>query len=729
MASEQEELLKALKEIVDSLKSVSQYSKDLSSAVAAANRPMQQMSDLAKAMNASMSEMAKTTLATSDAMGGMVTDVADVLNKVQEVGKAESESVTKVNEANAAFLAQKKITEELRAAYLAVEVEQASFWTKETKQGKERNEKLEEAANWWEKIKKSQTDSARLDGGASSGSVSRANTAALGLTGASNTSGAISQIASSMSTLMPTAGGIGGLIGMMMYGKMKEAEFNALGQVAAQQFDQVGGYSDAFAGRLVGLSRKLSVAGMAAKEDIARVSGAMVEMGLTAKDAQTKIEGFTSAAGNDFMALTLSMDKAFEMAAGTAAKFGGTLVRDFNMSTKEAATNLQLMAQAARESGANVSTFMMQTMEASSALRLLNANQSAVFTMQAGVSNQYQKGGMNQQNAGAYAAKGVGELTGAIGGQMQEGVRAVIAQKMYGGDALDALYKLQSPVARKGFGTGAGKDELDTGGFIREMGNIMKEAGVQDQGPGAQYKFAESVFGVGTAGADAFMKAIEEQRDTGKVSAETQKEISKGLTREADKMSVITRIAEAIKDAVAQTMVGLLGMIVNGLKMLYNVGMYTHNALVSALTVGGDAEADYRAGQYMKNIESAAGASSKNSDMVGKALDQAAAAGGKAFEVSGLKGGWSIDESPYLKKLAADAAAKEKAAAASRAVLQTQVEKELSEDKEYQELQRSIKRSRSEQILNGSRFQIDISRVGTDGGRKNQSGTSKKGRK
>jgi len=540
MASEAEELAKTMKEIVDSLKSISQFSKDLSAAIGSANRPMQQMSDYAKAMDAAMSESAKAALAQNETLGELV-------STLKEVNKSESESVKLLNEQKAAYYEKKVQSEELRAAQTAADIiateaktKQKEFWVEERKTGEARNIALKESSNWWERIKNSQSDIAQWKGGASAGSISRQNTAALGVFGASNTQGAIGSLASSLSSLMPVAGGLGGMIGMMIYGKVKEAEFNALGQIAAQQFDQVGGHTDAFASRLTNLGRKLSVAGMAAKEDIAKVSGAMVEFGLTAEDAQTKIEGFSSAAGNDFMALTLSMDKAFEMATGTAAKFGGTLVRDFNMSTKDAATNLMLMAQAAKDSGANVTTFMMQTMEASSALRLLNANQSAVFTLQASASNSYQRGGMNQQFAGAYAAKGVGELTGAIGGSMQEGVRAIIAQKMYGGDALDALYKLQSPVARKGFGVGKNSDELDTGGFIREMGNIMKESGVS--GSGAQYKFAESVFGVGTAGADAFMKSLEEQEKTGVVSQATKDLIAKGLTAEADRMSILTRL-------------------------------------------------------------------------------------------------------------------------------------------------------------------------------------------
>lgn len=682
MASEQEELLKELKGIVDSLKSVSQYAKDLSSAVAAANRPMQQLNDYAKAINENM----------------------------ENAVKSETESVNQLEAAKIRLMDQKTETESLRAAFIAVQVEQGKVWTEETKAGKARNEALKDTANLWEKIKKGITDAHTAD---ADGRVkeytfgTKSNTAAQALTGAGNVAGGLSAITSSLSQLLPVAGGLGGLFGMMLYGKVKEAEFNALGQVAAQQFDQVGGFTDAFANRLTGLTRKLSVAGMAAKEDIAKVTGAMVETGLTAKDAETKIHGFTSAAGSDFLALTLSMDKAFEMAAGTTARFGGTLVRDFNMTTKDAANNLMLMAQAAKDSGANVAVFMQQTMEASSALRLMNANQEAVFETQSRVSKSYQTGGLNRQFSGAYAAKGTQELTGAIGGGMNEGVRAIIGQRMFGGDALDALYKLQSPVARGG-------KELDVSAFIREMGNIMKESGVRGQG--AQYKFSESVFGVGTAGADAFMKAITEQEKTGRVSAETQNEISKGLTREADKMSILTRIVETIKDAVANTMVGLLGMVVNGLKILYNATMAMNYAIVDALTPGGDKEANFKYGAHMANIDSGATSAGKSFDMISKGLDEAAGAGGMAFKASGLGGGWGIDTSPYVKEQLAREKKQAEVEAHERALRQTQVEKELAADPEYQGNQKMVLSNRM------NRFKVTIIEQGRDAGNKTHKG-------
>ncbi len=636
MANEHEELAKTLKEIVDSLKNVSQYAKDLSSAVAAANRPMQQMNDYAKAINENM----------------------------ENAVKSETESVNQLEAAKTRLIDQKTETEALRAAFIAVQVEQGKVWTEETKSGKARNEALKDTATLWEKIKRNITEAHTADEAGRVKSYTfgtHSNTTAQALTGAQNVAGGLSTIVSSISSLMPVAGGLGGLLGMMMYGKMKEAEFNALGQVAAQQFDQVGGYTDAFAGRLTGLTRRLSVAGIAAKEDIAKVTSAMVETGLTAKDAETKIHGFTSVAGNDFLALTLSMDKAFEMAAGTAAKFGGTLVRDFNMSTERAAENLVLMAKAAQDTGANVAVFMQQTMEASSALRLLNANQEAVFNTQARASKAYQKGGIfgSSSAANEYAAKGTGELTGAIGGGMNEGVRAIIAQRMFGGDALDALYKLQSPVARGG-------KELDVNNFMQEMGKIMKDAGVRGQG--AQYKFAESVFGIGTAGVDAFMKAIAETEQPGGMTDETKAKISKGLSGEGSKMSMLMRIVETIKDAVANTMVGLLGMVVNGLKLVYHglmAGFYDLKS--SKIFGGGEYEADLAKRHRSKMSEAETGAG-KSFDLATAGFNEGSGAFKEALSALG-GGGWALADSKEDKaRWAAETTARAKMSTTEKAV-------------------------------------------------------------
>ncbi len=566
MASEQEELLEQLKEIVESLKGVSQYSKDLASAVSSANRPMQQMSDLSKAISTSMESMAGASKESIAAMTEMTTAAGSLVTKMSEYGREESESVKRLNE-------QKLLTEETRTATAQMALERRRQWAEMSKAQEEENKALKETHSAWDGIKKSISDVTLLKKGWSTDAISRGNTMAQGLTGQGSMEGGLSNLTGSLSALAPTAAGVGGLLGMLIYGQVKKAEFIALGQVAIQQFDLVGGKVGEFGQKLTDMSKSLSVAGMIEAKDIALVSGALVSFGVDIDGAKAKVDDFTSAGGSSFLAFTLSVDKAFEMAAGSAAKFGGTLVRDFNMSTKEAAENLKQMASAAMTSGQNVQVFMQQTMEASSALRLLNANQEAVYTTQQMGIKAYRNAGFNQQFSGAYASQGMGQVSGAIGGGMNEGVRAIIAQQMFGGDALDALAKLNSPIAR-------GSDtKLDINAFIEAAGGIMGRNG--QQGVGAQYKFTESVFGVGTAGADLLLKAFSEQKATGSVAPETKKALEDALANERLKKSSLELAVDKIQQAVADTMVGLLTSIVSGLKLLYNGVMYGFTWLMS----------------------------------------------------------------------------------------------------------------------------------------------------
>jgi len=646
MASETEELAKQMAAMAESLKSIGQYSKDLAAAIGAANRPMQQLSDYSKAIGESMKGISKSMEEQKAAVAALNTAMGEASKKISENNQGESESQRVLNE--------KKIqTEELRAANVALQIQRSEMWAAETAAGKKRNEELreekkhlEEAQGLWQKlhrkVKETQADWGKKD----PGSASAANTFSEMMTG-KDMSGGFGSITQSISGLLPTAGGIGGLIGMILYGKTREAEFNAIGEQAAQFFDQVGGHTEAFAGRIGGLSKNLSAHGILAKDDLTKVAHAMAETGMTAKQAQTQISGFTSVAGKDFMAMSISMDKAFELGAGSAAKMGGILQRDFNMTTKDAANNLMLMAQAAKESGGNVATFMQQTMEAASSLRLLNAHQADFINLQSGVAKAYQRGGLNAQFSQAYSSAGSANLGQQIGGGMNEGVRAILAQRMYGGNALDALSMLESPVARAGHGSGANRDELDVNRFIKEMSALMDSSGVQ--GVGATRKFAKGVFGTDEAGTDAFLKAREAMSRGEAVDPSTMKAIAEGLKHESQKKSVMERIVDEIKNIVGDIMTGLLSMIVNELKLIYNGVMALYHTISSSPLFGGSpAEIDRHknlAGQYESNAMSAmTGVGVGVQRMVDAASKDSTGTAKEILGAFGLSGGWSVTD-------------------------------------------------------------------------------------
>lgn len=642
MASETEDLVEQLKEIVESLKSVSQYSKDLTSAVSSANRPMQQMSDYAKAVGEQMKTVAKSMDEMNKSLEGVSTDMSDLLTKTATASQAESDSLRILHEKQATLTEEKTKREEMLQLHTAIKIKQDEFWMQETTKGKERNEAMESMGSLWDKAKKKAQEYQMEMAKSSKMKETMAATAAQGLTGSSSLQGAMGQMSGALGSLLPTAGGIGGLIGMILYGKMREAEFNAVGEAVGQQFDAIGGHTSRFAGRMGSLSKDLSAYGMLAKDDLLKVAGAMSELGMSQKDAETKISGFQNQAGSDFMAFSISMDKAFEMASGTTARLAGTLKRDFGASTKEAAENLKLMAQGAKDTGQNVTVFMQQVMDASSALRLMHANQSAVIALQAGAAKAFGKtlGAGHEAEAGAYAAQGTSQVAGAIGGGMEKGVMAVLAQRMFGGDAGDALAKYRSMAARGG-------ESFDTKKAMTEMVNMMKEAGATTEFQ--KQEFGKGVFGLDAAGVDALTRGVEEMKNGGEVSSKTMEEINKSLGMEAKKTSVMERLVNEIKNAVADVMVGLLGMIVNGLKLLYNGVMAGFYTLKDALTIGGDKEAAGMAKAYMKNVGLATTGMGAAADKMKGGIGQLPGIAQQALGAFGLSGGWTVDSSHLPK--------------------------------------------------------------------------------
>lgn len=648
MASEQDELLKQLKEIVESLKNVSQYSKDLTSAVSAANRPMQQMSDYSKAVSEQMKTVGKSMEDMKKAMEGMSTDMGDILNKTGAMGQAETESARNLNEKLAASAQMKKDLTEMQMAHLAIKIKQDEFWTQETTKGKERNDAMEKMGSLWDQVKKKAQDYQIELSKTSQLKQTMGATGAQALTGQSNLSGAIGSISSSISNLLPAAGGIGGLIGMILYGKMREAEFNAIGETVGQQFDAIGGHTNKFAARMGVLSKDLSAYGMVAKEDFAKVAQSMAELGMTQADAETKIKGFRNQAGNDFMAFSISMDKAFEMAAGTTARLAGTLKRDFGQSAREAAENLQLMASSAKETGANVATFMQQVMDASSALRLMHANQSAIIALQTTAGKSFQKtlGPGHEAEANAYAAAGTQQLAQGLAG-MDKGLMAVLAEKMGlgHGNRGEALGEFRSMVARGG-------KELDVTKLMEEMAKMLEKAG-----PKWKQQEMAGAFGLSVPALDALMAGVHDLRNNKGVDSKTMDTIKNALGLEANKQSVMERLVNEIRNAVADVMVGLLGMVISGLKLIYNGIMAVGTGILGYLTgnekMKGDSE------KYMANVSLAAGGMKAGANQMAKGIDQLPGIAKTALSAFGISGGWGIDDKPIQtvdQKLAAEKA-------------------------------------------------------------------------
>jgi hypothetical protein len=383
-----------------------------------------------------------------------------------------------------------------------------------------------------------------------------------GLTGSRNLAGTLSSATQyGMNQIMGTMGGVGGLIGMFMYGKYQEAEFTAVGQRAGQMFDQLAGYTDKFAGHLGGVERALvRGVGPHMAGAVQAVSTSFAESGISAKEAATHIEGYTKF-NKDLVTATIAADSALELNHGTFARLAGTLSKDFNIAADTAFNRLWSLAAGAKEAGMNAAQFMNQVMETTSAVRMMNMNVEALGSTQLNYANNLVGRGFRANYAQQYAAQGMANATQAMAG-MQTGLSAVIGENLGYGNGLDAWYKMQSGVAG---GPGGQKDMLN---IMNEAADIMRNA---TSNRSEQVYGLTKMFGVDVAGAEAMLD-VQEAMKSGQEPTKEQMQILNGAFKsEAAKTNSIDRNIEIIKDVIARAAISLLELIVSGLKMIYNL--------------------------------------------------------------------------------------------------------------------------------------------------------------
>ena len=659
MPNDNEDILAQLKEMVDSFKGVSGYAKDLSSAIAASAQPLQRANDMTKAIQEQMETVAKNSKEMVESVKQMAEGTSATINKIRELTQANVEAKKSLTESREEVVKQQLETEKLRTQKLQVAADERDaqirlrddqsrahkaveathgVWQKTVDTVKDMHVAIAKAGYETDKFGVS-TKKAGFGGFMARATASGLSTGSSVLTGQADPASALKSIGSAVAGLGQTAG-IGGILGMMIYGKIKDAEFNAVGQSAGQMFDQVGGHTQKFVSHMAGAARTLSVYAMASKEDLTQVAAAFAGTGVSAATAASKIEGFRSVVGGDLIIAALAADKALELPTGTFAKLSGVMAKDFNTTADKAFINLMNLASGAKEAGMSASTFLQQTMEISSGLRLMNANAGAAGVTMLGLSKTMMGRGMGAAYSQQYAGAGMANAGGAIGG-MGEGLSAIIGERLGFSSGLDALYAMKTGSGMSSRGT----EQLDMTAIMKEMRNIvMNDMGLEGQSRGTQAFAVQKMFGTDTAGADAILDAMDEATTTNKLGTKSLQDLNTAFNNESKKTNQIHKWIEVIKDAISNVMVGLLGMIVNGIKMLLNGIMLLGANLMSSILNNPDSDSrkvyEAAADKYRVNIQSGI----NNGDASGMRISRGIGQLPDAFEglgsEMGLVGGW-----------------------------------------------------------------------------------------
>jgi len=386
------------------------------------------------------------------------------------------------------------------------------------------------------------------------------------VTGTDGAGGAISAASSVLSNITSKFP-VQGVVGMMLFGKMREEEIRSNVEKIAQMTEQAGSRGINAVRGLQGQLRALENEIPGISEAFAGTISSLSSVGFTGEEMMQKTGNSIKGVRDSVVSLGTALDRTFEQAAGTAGKFAASLAVDTNGSLRETMNIVRDMGLAVRDTGLSFQQMQGAIMQVTGAMRLqLNSQEESLAVLeqiqdaQAGFEAQ----GMSAQRAGQLATAGVSGAAQALTG-ISEGLKAVMGQRMSGGDAqgLDAIMQ---------FETGFRGGDLEGEFFQTSMEEVLKMSSEISGGErSAQYKVLKDMFGMNAEQAQAMLaiqRSTEEGGDIQKAAEEHMDQLNNAFRNEALKTNTFTRLMNNLIDAVAKIGAGLADILVNGFELL-----------------------------------------------------------------------------------------------------------------------------------------------------------------
>lgn len=614
------------------------YTKDLINAINGMRGPLQQMSDLMAAIAAD----AKSHLDSTKEAAAAMKDNTNEMREQERLNMSDLEHKRAQQEASRE-LAQKRLEKaDLQNKMLNIELRTKEVWIEQQeharrnkeiqeatlgiverikKEAKEYNEMLAVGEKIWDAQQRRYISTAESDPekyARNQEKYARNRNIREFMTGFSRPEQTVDWLANGIGNMLPMGGGIGGLLGLLIGGSQKDADELASGNRIAQMFEgSKGGFNPAAAAQFGLSGRNLENIYGIKSDELATITKAFAQVGITSDEATKSVEGFTSRAGDSLTVFALAADKSFEMVTGSMAGLAAAMHESFGMEAEKSITLLANLGTEAQKAGFNAATFLQQTVDVSVGLKMMNANAEATgATMLRLASNMSTRlGPGHEAYAQQYTARGMGSATAAISG-MDVGMSAIIGQ-MYGKShgfnvsGLDAWYAMQS-----GSGQSArGGEQLDIVDVLKEMRNVIPGLGRMKRSEQA-YAMMQ-LFHTDLAGAETILDAQKEVTTTGGLSDATRKRMGTALETEKDKINQITLSVNAIKDILAQILTGVVVIAIDILKGLLNGVMFIGSKIMAMTSTGNTKDAyNAMAGELWQNILANAGEAKTQADRI-----------------------------------------------------------------------------------------------------------------
>jgi hypothetical protein len=434
------------------------------------------------------------------------------------------------------------------------------------------------------------------------------------LSTAYQTADVVARAATNVESIMPqilSSIPFGGLLGFMLAGAAKEAQFTADTQKVAQSWKVVGASASEFGRDIEHMLKDFKADAIATTEELVGIAKGFAEMGIQAKSVLTVGDTGTNMLKNmgiehdSIFKVTLALDKLNQTAAGTFAHLAGVAVRDFDNDLNESIKDLVEYGAAAQNAGQNTMTFLNSIMQNAQQLKLYGLHLGDVADATLKVTKMNHDQGFGAGFSGQMAQAGVGQMMSGISG-MSDGLAAHI-----GGKVLTGLHGAipMDPMDRTRQMSGVGMMlEFQRGGrdlppdehrkfyatTIAELGKLANDSGLK----GLDREFLLKSFGFGQEGSHVIMQLFDKmggKMDPSKLNDGDQKRLNDALMSESEKTDAVRKLLENLKIAVADIGNGLLGMILASLKVVIQGLQYGFDAIVHKLGGGNKTDEDIAA--------------------------------------------------------------------------------------------------------------------------------------
>lgn len=353
-----------------------------------------------------------------------------------------------------------------------------------------------------------------------------------------------------------------GMLGLMLYGRMREAEFVAQAQRATQLLRQAGDTGSGVLQELSGDIRGLGISIPDIASNFSATTRTLAEFGYTASDAMSSTRQDIIGVKDNVLTLTAAIERHFELAAGRASQLGIAIANNTNTPLARSVELVAEIGERVQNTGIGFNQMTASVMQATSALRLQGQEQQQVLDFvsltqraQAGFMGQ----GMNAQRAGQFASESMSGIAQVIA-NLSDGFKAELGKMM--GIEGDGVQRI------RGFERGALSG--DTSQLAATFEAILKMSREATDNEAEQSRFLK-LMNFNAEQAETLL-AVQKANDEGLELQRQIQDSGSGLARafldEGLKQSTFTTAMRTLQDAVITIGTSLITLIRNGLESI-----------------------------------------------------------------------------------------------------------------------------------------------------------------